>query len=368
MPDAFSNEQFPTNLSLGAVGGAGFSTNIIVVESGYEYRNQNWSQSRGQWDVSHAVKTPTEADALIKFFRRHKGQAVGFRFKDWSDYQATDQVLPYTGSGTVQLVKSYAATMPDPWDLDPTRRLITKPISSTVSMKKNDAAYTSYTLNDQTGLVTLTPTSTKTLTTTTKTISGITKANPGVVTTSTDHNLLTGDHVKLISVTGMTQLNNQIVKLTVISATTFSIGVDTTSYGTFSAGTVQIPGIMPSLTANDYTLRIVAPSHGLSGGDYLTFGAIGGMPALTGLRRSVIAVDSTDRFKVGLTTGYDVSTLGYFTSGSYSTYDVDPDNDVLTWSGEFDVPVRFGMDQMKLSIDAPGVYTWGAIPIVEIRG
>lgn len=37
------------------------------------------------------------------------------------------------------------------------------------------------------------------------------------------------------------------------------------------------------------------------------------------------------------------------------------------WTGEFDVPVRFDTDQMKISIENVGAYTWGGIPIVEIR-
>jgi uncharacterized protein (TIGR02217 family) len=368
MSESFSNEQFPTSISFGAIGGAGFSTNIIVVESGYEYRNQNWSQARGQWDVSHAIKTPTEADALIKFFRRHKGQAVGFRYKDWSDYQAVDQVLPYTGSGSLQLVKSYAATALNPWDADPTRRPITKPIASTVTFKKNGSTYTRFTVNALTGVVTLTPLWTTYLYGSAINIASISQANPGVVTTSTNHTLLDGDHVTLSNIFGMTQLNNQIVRVTVLSDTTFSIGVNTSAYSAFTYGTVQIPPIMPSLTT-DYTLRVMATGHGLSVGNYITFGTIGGMPKLTGMRCAVSAVDNANRFRVNLLgLGLDVSTLGYFTSGNYSVYDVDPTSDVLTWSGEFDVPARFGIDQMKLSIDAPGVYTWGAIPIVEIRG
>jgi uncharacterized protein (TIGR02217 family) len=41
--------------------------------------------------------------------------------------------------------------------------------------------------------------------------------------------------------------------------------------------------------------------------------------------------------------------------------------DALTWSGQFDVPVRFDIDQMAVSIEAFQLYTWGQIPLVEIR-
>jgi uncharacterized protein (TIGR02217 family) len=41
--------------------------------------------------------------------------------------------------------------------------------------------------------------------------------------------------------------------------------------------------------------------------------------------------------------------------------------DALTWSGQFDVPVRFDIDQMAVSIEAFQLYTWGQIPLLEIR-
>jgi uncharacterized protein (TIGR02217 family) len=37
------------------------------------------------------------------------------------------------------------------------------------------------------------------------------------------------------------------------------------------------------------------------------------------------------------------------------------------WTGEFDVPCRFDVDQMKISLDYYNAYTWGNIPVVEIR-
>ena len=38
-----------------------------------------------------------------------------------------------------------------------------------------------------------------------------------------------------------------------------------------------------------------------------------------------------------------------------------------SWTGEFDVPCRFDIDQMKTSIDFYQTYSWGGIPIVEVR-
>lgn len=67
------------------------------------------------------------------------------------------------------------------------------------------------------------------------TISGITKANPGVVT-STAHGLSNGDFV-VLTVAGMYQLNDRVVRVANVAANTFELeGVDTTDYATFSSG------------------------------------------------------------------------------------------------------------------------------------
>lgn len=73
----------------------------------------------------------------------------------------------------------------------------------------------------------------------TYTITGITNANPGVVTTSTNHNLSTGDRVFIYGVRGMTQVNNVndgFYTIIRIAANTFSIGVDTTAFGAWTSG------------------------------------------------------------------------------------------------------------------------------------
>jgi uncharacterized repeat protein (TIGR01451 family) len=66
------------------------------------------------------------------------------------------------------------------------------------------------------------------------TISAITKANPGQVTTTAAHNFVNGDQVYITGVSGMTQINGLAVTVTVVNATNFTIGLDTSGAG-FSA-------------------------------------------------------------------------------------------------------------------------------------
>lgn len=71
-------------------------------------------------------------------------------------------------------------------------------------------------------------------------ITGITQANPGVVT-SVGSDLLTGDRVFISGVVGMNQVNNMEFTVTRINANSFSIGVDTTGFTAYvSGGTVAL--------------------------------------------------------------------------------------------------------------------------------
>lgn len=67
-------------------------------------------------------------------------------------------------------------------------------------------------------------------------ISAVTKANPGVITTSAAHGLVTGDRVMLAGIGGMIELNNREVQVTVINTTQFSWGENTSAFGTYTSG------------------------------------------------------------------------------------------------------------------------------------
>lgn len=88
-----------------------------------------------------------------------------------------------------------------------------------------------------------------------KTITGITKAAPGVFS-STAHGFANGDFV-LLEIQGMQELNGQLMKVISVATDTFQVagidgvtGLDTTLYSTFSSGTAKkvtlgtsIPGV-----------------------------------------------------------------------------------------------------------------------------
>ena len=114
-----------------------------------------------------------------------------------------------------------------------------------------------------------------------KTISGITKANPGVVT-ATAHGYSNGDFVVISSVVGMTQVNNKTFKVSNKATNTFELqdvdgsNVDTSGYSTYSSAgtankiyqittnytTAQIPDLKFAQSAD--TMYICHSSHEVS--------------------------------------------------------------------------------------------------------
>lgn len=221
---AFYETRFPVDISNGSAGGPRWKTDVVVMASGNEQRNQRWSEVRNVYDVSYGVKTRAQLQSLVEFFNEMRGRAHGFRYKDWADFQVTDEPITPTAGPTYQLVKTYGNGFND------YSKNITKPVSGTVSIKQNGSAYGgTVSVDTTTGIVTLGPLSTID-------ILGITQANPGVITTDGAHGLSNGDEVYLSSIGGMTELNGVAVTVTVVDADEFSIGVNTSAYTAYTTG------------------------------------------------------------------------------------------------------------------------------------
>lgn len=245
MATFIESPRFPDDMAYWANGGPQFNTSIIQLNSGFEQRNINWNESRAVYSITEALRTQTDQFAIaetIAFFRAMKGRAYGFRFKDFQDYKvSTSTGLVGTGLGTgilstYQLNKKFiAGSLID-------LKKIRKPVGSTVKIYINSVLQsvgTNYTLDSTTGLVTFLPKSILTI------LSISVGATP-IVTTTTNHNLLSGQNV-YISGIGSNPLNNQYYTVTVTSPTTFTI---TTANATLvSSGSVSLyPQVSDVLT------------------------------------------------------------------------------------------------------------------------
>jgi len=145
----FEEIQFPADISYGATGGPMFLTDVVATVSGHEQRNSRWSQSRAKYNVASGIKTEEQWQALISFFRARRGKAVGFRFKDWSDYKAENQPLKSISGNDYQLVKQYSS------GAVAVEREISKPVSGTIKLYEDSILQASgWSVDSATGIIT----------------------------------------------------------------------------------------------------------------------------------------------------------------------------------------------------------------------
>ncbi len=92
-----------------------------------------------------------------------------------------------------------------------------------------------------------------------KTITGISAANPAVVT-ATAHGLATGDVVTIAAVVGMTQVNGQSYVVKNLTTSTFSlIGCDSTAFTAYTSGGTATPFTFAE--SNEHKSYTVSPGQ-----------------------------------------------------------------------------------------------------------
>jgi uncharacterized protein (TIGR02217 family) len=285
--------RFPDDIAVGATGGANYLTEVAIVDSSDEFRDQVWENGIGRWDVVHGVKNPAQMRVLQSFHRCVKGKAHGFRFKDWSDFYITPGsgegwLNEGWGDGTPQylLHKRYATGA-----LSETRR-IRKPVVSMVTALRGGVAVP-------------------------------VGASPG--------QLLSIDYT-----TG-----------------TIIIRPDAQSNAT-------------SITVGATTQVVLAANPGaLVPTQYLYLAGFGGADAslVNDLPHLITSITGSGPYTFTLATNTAGSTITF--SGG-TGYKYPQPSESMRWEGEFDVPVRFNVDGMRMSIDSYDVYSWNQIPIVEL--
>lgn len=162
MTNFIESPRFPDDISFGSRGGPTFRTNVVVVDSGAEVRNQQWSYPRHEYDVAFGVKEKSQLENLISYFHVVAGRAVGFRYKDHADFKScqyssgtvnsSDCVLTTASDSTaVQLYKTYTQGS------YVRSRKITKPVTGTVLVSVNGTALTTsqFTVDTTLGIVSI---------------------------------------------------------------------------------------------------------------------------------------------------------------------------------------------------------------------
>ncbi len=236
---------FPESISLFAFSGKRIrKTDIIENNNGFEQRNIVWTRSRRSYDAGMVPRPASQWNLIDDLFEVVAGSANGFLLKDQTDYQVSStqgkfQPLDSTGAevGTIGFANSMPTYQMYKQSAVASRisnRIIQKPKAGTYIINKNGTPLTAgsaagnYALDTTTGIITL-------VADVTKTITGITKANPGSVT-CVGHGFTTGNKIYISGVAGMVEVNNTVFTITSTGADTFTLGVNTTAYTTYTSG------------------------------------------------------------------------------------------------------------------------------------
>lgn len=162
---AIPTYRLPEGIERGSGFGPSFRNVIQEAISGNEQRYAQWTKCRGVGDLSYGLQSSSDAlgdfAAILALWRAHFGSLYPFRFRDWGDYTATDDLFG-TGDGTTtafQLSRTYDPSLillGTAGSLFYVRDIVL--LASTPTIKINDTTKTvttDYTVSD-TGLVTFT--------------------------------------------------------------------------------------------------------------------------------------------------------------------------------------------------------------------
>jgi Flp pilus assembly protein TadG len=137
---------------------------------------------------------------------------------------------------------------------------------------------------------------------TARNITAISRANPGVVTSSS-HGLQTNDYVWIRNVSGMGQVNNRAYRVQRINNSRFSlqswngsswVAVNTSGYSAYASG-----GEVRKCLVSDCSVQVTAPGHGLSDGEGVYINGANGMTQINN-QPYIVANVTTNTYSIGV--------------------------------------------------------------------
>jgi uncharacterized protein (TIGR02217 family) len=150
---AFIEQRLLDCAAFGTVFAPTYRTREVRLMNGKTRRNQDWSLPKYRFTVVYANLDQTDQRSVISAFHACGGSAIGFRLKDWSDFEGSC-VLTASATGSpqsVQLFKTYT------FGSGTRTRLIRKPVAGTVTLSATTPP-TAVSVDTATGIVTFTGT------------------------------------------------------------------------------------------------------------------------------------------------------------------------------------------------------------------
>lgn len=234
----FLEERLDMAVRYGASWGDEFKVEIVATAGGREYRRLVHPYPTRYFNIAWVKDNDAFGAQLLDLYHRAYGTFAGFRIRALDDYStngtigaptAFDQdLVALTVGSTYQLVKRYGSGTPV--DIGRPLRNIYKPVAGTVLVGIGALTpdVSTWSVDTTTGVVTFSANKTRSIT-------GITRAAQAVVTVGA-HTFTTADSVHFTGVAGMTQINGLRGRITATGATTITVAIDSTAFGTWTSG------------------------------------------------------------------------------------------------------------------------------------
>lgn len=151
---SFIEDRLLDCVSYGTQGGPTWVTRRIGLKSGIIRRNAQRSRPLYRFEVVYSALRPSDHEAVVDAFNACRGGVYAFRLKDWSDFEADDELIGAAAGGqqTVQLSKLYE------FGNQNVSRPIRKPVDGTVTLTANGSPLAADAVDYTTGEVTFTAT------------------------------------------------------------------------------------------------------------------------------------------------------------------------------------------------------------------
>ncbi|WKT59102.1 DUF2460 domain-containing protein [Microbulbifer thermotolerans] len=129
----FNEARLLDRVAYGSEFGHEYNTRIDELRSGVERRNAEWERALGRYAIRFQNLRDSDHAVVVAAHHACMGALIGFRLKDWSDYQADGEPIGF-GAGELanyQLQKTYT------FGSLSTVRAIYKPVQGTVQVFSN---------------------------------------------------------------------------------------------------------------------------------------------------------------------------------------------------------------------------------------
>lgn len=236
MSGEFLEERLPIGVRNGASYSDTYEVEITQTANGSEYRRLVHPFPMRIYTVFYTQVTADLWDQILSLYHRAYGMFAGFRVKALDDYTtnnrtgvptAVDQVLALVSAGIYQLQVAYGGSG-TPISIGKPIRTIFKPVAGTVKIAIGAAEQsTRFSISTTTGQITFTNL--------TKAITGISKAASAVIMLGA-HTYNVNDSVYISDVSGMIQINGLRAFITAKDATTITLAINSTGFGTYTSG------------------------------------------------------------------------------------------------------------------------------------